>query len=59
MLSFYPASIVFFGLKLTTSASMAGRDHAFYFVWRQVFTAAAGVAWLTDRRLPLALCRKW
>jgi hypothetical protein len=42
-----------------SSASTARRhDHALYFVWRQVFTAAAGVAWLTGRRLSLALCRK-
>jgi hypothetical protein len=43
-----------------SSASTAGRgDHALYFVWRQVFTAAAGVVWMADARLPFALCRKW
>jgi hypothetical protein len=24
------------------------RDHALYLIWRQVFTAAAGVVWLAD-----------
>jgi hypothetical protein len=42
-----------------SSAGTASRcDHALYFVWHQVFTAAAGVVWLADGRFPFALCRK-
>jgi hypothetical protein len=42
-----------------SSASTASRrrDHALYLIWRQVFTAAAGVVWLADGRLLLALCQ--
>jgi hypothetical protein len=43
-----------------SSASTAGRrDHAFYLVRRQVFTATAGIIWLADGRRPFALCPKW
>jgi hypothetical protein len=35
------------------TAWASGCNCALYLVWRQVFTAAAGVVWLADERFPL------
>jgi len=48
------------GITLDESSASTARhrNHALYLSQRRVFTAAAGVVWLTDGRLLFALCQK-